>query len=265
MIADFDQQVSKFNSIYTKNKGIIRLTVMYRDLEEHIPGLKTEPMNVLDIGCGGGAFVKGLAVNNSKLKFTLVDASANMIKRAKANLLKSVDNGTNRFTFFQGTHMNLAEILGDRKYDLILCHGVLEWQDDYRPFLSELSNYFGKDTYVSLLFSNLYSHPFWLASDGKFNESLMVVQEWDQYIGQGFDNKNFPVNPDRLKSYLVNELSLSMVADTGIRVFNDIIPKGYRKQNYLNELLKLELASSKNNICKVIARHRHFILHYSKG
>lgn len=88
-------------------------------LYEWIPGLKTKPLSVLDIGCGQGYLLTALSMQNPKLKCTGVDINEEALFQATENLkqaglknvkLKKTDMHTPEFgnaidvvTFFTST------------------------------------------------------------------------------------------------------------------------------------------------------------------
>lgn len=103
--------------VYGGLKGQIRLTVLERDLSEHLPD---RPLRVLDVGAGLAQISLNLATRHD---VTISDISDEMLQKAQATACEL--NVSPRFIV--APYQELTHLLKGQKFDLILCHAVLEW------------------------------------------------------------------------------------------------------------------------------------------
>lgn len=102
--------------VYGGLKGQIRLTVLERDLSEHLPD---RPLRVLDVGAGLAQISLNLATRHD---VTISDISTKMIQQAQNTASKLGVSPR----FITASYQELATRLQGETFDLILCHAVLE-------------------------------------------------------------------------------------------------------------------------------------------
>lgn len=105
------------------------------------------PLRVLDLGGGTGGVAVPLAGANHHV--TVVDPSPNALAALQR---RAVDSGAaERITALQGDADTLAQLLPERGFDLVCCHGVLEVVDDPEVTLAAVAEALAGDGYLSLL------------------------------------------------------------------------------------------------------------------
>src|SRR5436189_2826685 len=113
-----DQLATRFaEKIYGGAKGAIRLAVLQADLIESLPD---RPLRVLDIGAGLGHMSLWLAERGHDV--TLAEPAAPMLEGARQRFADAAQTAN----FIQAPWQALPDILTER-YDLVICHAVLEW------------------------------------------------------------------------------------------------------------------------------------------
>lgn len=118
--------------------------------------IKVEPgMNVLEVGCGDGGNLLPFARMGCKV--TGVDMAKGRITDAKRFFKEEKAEGK----FIEEDVFNLTEF--EHKFDLILCHDVIEHIYDKKEFLSKLKNYLknnknggGGDFYIFPCLANAF-------------------------------------------------------------------------------------------------------------
>lgn len=113
----FDQLATRFaEKIYGGAKGAIRLAVLQADLSECLPD---RPLRVLDIGAGLGHMSLWLAERGHQV--TLAEPAEPMLEGARQRFAEAGQTAT----FIQAPWQDLPALLTE-KYDLVICHAVLE-------------------------------------------------------------------------------------------------------------------------------------------
>jgi S-adenosylmethionine-dependent methyltransferase len=121
---NFDDISAHFEKkIYGGLKGQIRLAVLRHDIFGWVKSWQqtnNRPLRVLDVGAGLAQISIELAKDGHDV--TINDISANMLEIAKQNAGRAAQN----ITWHTCPYQQLDDKLTG-KYDLILCHAVLEW------------------------------------------------------------------------------------------------------------------------------------------
>jgi len=114
----FDELATRFaEKIYGGAKGAIRLAVLQADLAEILP---PRPLRVLDIGAGLGHMSLWLAQQGHAV--TLAEPAEPMLQGARQQF---ADSGQ-QATFIQAPWQEVQAHV-DGRFDLVICHAVLEW------------------------------------------------------------------------------------------------------------------------------------------
>ena len=121
---NFDDISAHFEKkIYGGLKGEIRLAVLRHDIFDWVKSwqqIHNRPLRVLDVGAGLAQISIELAKDGHDV--TINDISANMLEIAKQNAGEAAQT----ITWHTCPYQQLDDKLTG-KYDLILCHAVLEW------------------------------------------------------------------------------------------------------------------------------------------
>ena len=105
---------------YATVKGYVRTYVMHQHLLEHLP---TPPATVLDLG--GGAGHQSFPLAQAGYEVTVLDPSPAMLDKARERLGLLPSEAQRRVTLVQANGEEADEALDGRRFDGVLCHGVL--------------------------------------------------------------------------------------------------------------------------------------------
>ncbi|HEX7660602.1 MAG TPA: methyltransferase [Pseudonocardiaceae bacterium] len=134
---------------YASVKGFVRTYVMHHQLLEHLP---PAPAAVLDVG--GGAGHQSFPLAQSGYDVTLLDSSPTMLDRARQRLERLPNEVQRRVTFLRADGEHADEALDGRRFDAVLCHGVLGYLDDPRPLVNQLCRCAADGGIVSIMTGN---------------------------------------------------------------------------------------------------------------
>ncbi|MEH6601596.1 methyltransferase domain-containing protein, partial [Pseudoalteromonas sp.] len=148
---NFDDLAERFQrKVYGGLKGDIRLAVLWRDLEEQVPQIHGDkPLRVLDVGAGLGQ----LAIRLAKLghQVTVNDISSEMLSIARESAEKAGVAWS-----MEWHHCPLQELSScvEGKYDVVLCHAVVEWLADPEPLMVQLKHFLSEAGVLSFAYYN---------------------------------------------------------------------------------------------------------------
>jgi SAM-dependent methyltransferase len=142
--------VEKFaDDAYASVKGYVRTYVMHQQLLEHLP---QPPATVLDVGGGAGHQSFPLAAIGYDV--TLLDSSPAMLAKAGERLQRLSDDAQRRVKLVHGDGEQTEEAVDSRRFDAVLCHGVLGYLDDPEPLVDQLCRCAADGGVVSIMTGN---------------------------------------------------------------------------------------------------------------
>ena len=118
---------------YASAKGLVRTYVLHQQLLEHLPG---PPAAALDVG--GGAGHQSFPLARAGYEVTLLDSSPAMLDKAQERLRQLPAEVQRQVTFLQADGEYAAEAVNGRRFDAVLCHGVLGYLEDPEPMVNQL-------------------------------------------------------------------------------------------------------------------------------
>ncbi len=254
---NFDDLAKRFQkNIYGGLKGQIRLAVLQRDCNKHIP-IKPFTANqdnvwrILDAGGGQGQFSLDLARAGHQL--VICDISAEMLKIAEAQIEK--EGLQSRVRLIHCAIQDLSEYLEQQTFDFVICHAVMEWMKHPDELLPVLIKHLKPDAYLSLIFYNVNSLIF--KNCLRTNFKKIINQD---YIGTaGSLTPINPLNPDTVLSWLADQ-PVSLLSHSGIRVFHDYIFNEAHRERAPAELIELELLLSQQEPFRSLGRYIHLLM-----
>lgn len=254
---NFDDLAPRFKrNIYDRLKGKIRLAVLLRDLEEHIPPLsglqpainRGRVLRILDAGGGQGQ----LALELGRLghRVTLCDISANMLTLAREQFAEAGVEAT-------FLHQSIQDhcVGNPGAYDLVLCHAVLEWVANPEELLSALKVAMAAEGYLSLSFYNLNGMV--MKNLLRTNFSKVLKEEYTGY--RGSLTPTWPRKTEDVMAWL-QPLQLELLSHSGVRCFHDYILDPEQRNNSPEDQLALELKLSRQEPFRSLGRYIHLVL-----
>jgi S-adenosylmethionine-dependent methyltransferase len=123
----FDDDANRYAAYLETPEGRLRTELALANLQEFLPASAgAEPLCALDVGCGTGAAAVHLA--RLGIHVTLLDSSPTMLSLAERTSIEA--RVRDNITLQQGNATRLAATLQDARFDIILCHNLLEYVDD---------------------------------------------------------------------------------------------------------------------------------------
>jgi S-adenosylmethionine-dependent methyltransferase len=118
---------------YASVKGRVRTYVLHQHLLEHLPD---PPATVLDVG--GGAGHQSFPLAQAGYEVTLLDPSPAMLTKAEQRLPELPSEAQRRVTLLQADGHNAVDAVDGRRFDAVLCHGVLGYLEQPEPLVNQL-------------------------------------------------------------------------------------------------------------------------------
>ena len=271
----FDDVADHFEKkVYGGLKGDIRLAVLRRDIFEYVDELTKalgRPLRILDVGAGLAQIAIELAIQGHNV--VVNDISANMLTKAQASFKQlAVDtndcevNAFGEIKWIVCPYQELAKTLAAdpnnkplEKFDLILCHALLEWLAKPAEIMDFFDSQLTPTGALSLCFYNPASFEYRNLIMGNFNllDSLLSAD------GYQADNKisltpNHPVAKLEVEHWLADH-HYKIVTESGLRVFHDYTPLKRGGHNVPEEVIRMELRYSRQEPFKRLGRYLHIL------
>ncbi|AFM17677.1 methylase involved in ubiquinone/menaquinone biosynthesis [Mycolicibacterium chubuense NBB4] len=162
---------------YTSVKGAVRSRVLHRQLLEH---LDRPPGRVLDVG--GGAGHQSFLLAQAGFDVTLLDPSAAMLAKAEERLHTLPREARRRVTLLHADGEHAAEAVGGRRFEVVLCHGVLMYLDSPDTMVGELCRCTAEGGVVSILALNAKTMAVRPALERRWDDALAAFDA-DHEVG----------------------------------------------------------------------------------
>ncbi len=244
---NFDDLTDHFQKkIYGSRKGKIRLAVLNRDLQQHIPRWGQGGLSVLDIGAGFGQV--GIQAASLGHVVCINDISKNMLAVAKRKARELAEESN--ITWSHAPFQNLENKL----YDVVLCHAVLEWLFEPETLIKKLHQLTKQGSIVSLMFYNKDALVFHNLVRGNFKK----IHD-NNFAGMkgGLTPPN-PAKVDWVKSKL-GQFDFEILHRSGIRVFSDYVGVKRGGNIWDEDVLAMELMYSTQSPYCDLGRYIHLI------
>ena len=152
---------------YATVRGRVRTFVIHRQLLEHLPAPHG---SVLDVG--GGAGHQSFPLAEAGYDVTLLDPSRGMLDKARERLEHLPEDARRRVEFVEADGADASAAVGDRRFDAVLCHGVLGYLEDPEPVLDELCRCAAPGGIVSIMAGNANAAAVRPAMEGRWADAL---------------------------------------------------------------------------------------------
>lgn len=240
----FDELATHFaKKIYGGAKGAIRLAVLQADLAEILP---SHPLRVLDIGAGLGHMSLWLAQQGHQV--TLAEPAEPMLAGARQRFAEAGQPAT----FIQAPWQDIEHHVEGR-FDLVMCHAVLEWLAEPEAILPVLHRLATPDGWLSLAFYNRDALIYYNLLKGNFRKV-----RGERYAG---DRQSLtpqqPLDPRELAAQLAPHWQVE--SSSGVRVFHDYMPVDFKTSANPAALIEMELAYRRHPTFAGLGRYLHWL------
>ncbi|MDO4435292.1 MAG: methyltransferase domain-containing protein [Cardiobacteriaceae bacterium] len=245
--AYFDAIAAVFlRNIYQNPKGAVRLAILQRDLMPYVQTDKA--LTVLDVG--GGSSPIGLWLASLGHEVWVVDVAEELLNEGRKVAEQSA---LFNIHFQHGNAFELSELLGEKRFDVVCCHAVLEWVSEGFELLQVLNDRLKPEGILSLLFYNQSALHFAQHVFGNFH-----------YIDRGFVAKRksakltpqYAKTPEQVAQWL-DDLGLKRLVRSPVRCFYDYMKSQDRERHTVEELVAREMALAQDECYLAVARYVH--------
>ncbi|OOR92964.1 SAM-dependent methyltransferase [Moraxella caviae] len=248
---NFDAIADHFErKVYGGLKGQIRLAVLNRDIGEMVAALEAKlgrKLRILDVGAGLGQISLSLAAQGHHC--TINDISAAMLDKARA---KAQADGIDA-RFITAPYQTLPNVLHDEKFDVILCHALLEWLGEPDEIMAFFERYLVDCGVLSLCFYNPASLVY---------RNLVMGNFYQLDAPKPADNKsltpNHPVAAKDVERWL-DAYGYRTLLRSGVRVFSDYAPLKRGGLTNPEAVIQMELRYSRQLPYRLMGRYLHVL------
>ena len=152
---------------YATAKGYVRTYVMHHHLLGHLP---SPPAAVLDVG--GGAGNQSFPLAAAGYDVTLLDSSRAMLDKARERRDHLPLDVRRRVTLLHGDGESASEVVDGRRYDAVLCHGVLGYLARPEPLVAELCRCASDGGVISIMTANAATMAVRPAMERRWHDAL---------------------------------------------------------------------------------------------
>lgn len=239
-----------FLKLYGTLRGVVRMTLMERQLSGHI---KRPPARICDVG--GGAGHNSIPLARRGYEITILDPSEEMLQKARRMLDAEDETVRSRMELVLGSGEDASRIFGEESFDVVLCHGVLIYLDNPDPLIEALSRIARPGAVVSILTKNADALAMRPALEGNYEEALAAFDTKRETNRLGIDTSADTVPELSVK---LKEYGIELERWYGVRVFTDHLDDQAPGPG-LPEVLEAEWEAGRRDPYRGVARLVHLV------
>jgi SAM-dependent methyltransferase len=236
---------------YGSLRGRVRTHVIDRHLRAHLP---PPPGRLVDIG--GGAGHQSLPLAREGYEIAIVDPSAAMLERAETFLAQETPEVLARVRLVNASAEEAPGILGHARFAGVLCHGVIMYVDDPRPFVAALADLAQPEAVVSLVAKNADNLAVRPALEGDWPTALAAFDTNRQVNALGIDTRADTL--DDLTQILA-DVGIERTAWYGVRLFTDGWARDRASTDPESAAFAVELEASRRDPYRLLSRLFHIV------
>lgn len=221
----FSNRSDYWESIYDADKNASNLVFQFTGRKDEIlkridEFAESQPLKILDIGCGPGVILKELLQKGHHV--CGIDISEKMAATAKTNLGKACSNNTG---CLQGDAESLPFI--NDHFDVIICAGVLSYLEVDHKGIKEISRVLKHDGILLLTLPNIFRlnnvlDPYYYLNKGV---KFIAYKLSRDFVKEDFRGDFEANNSFHIRKYFYNQLN-NLLELSGLRV-KETISLGY--------------------------------------
>jgi S-adenosylmethionine-dependent methyltransferase len=227
-------------------------------LRAHLP---PPPAALVDVG--GGAGNQSIPLARSGYQVTIADPSDAMLAGAAAALANEPPEVAARVRLVKTAAEDAGIALGGQRFAAVLCHGVIMYVADPRPFIAALADLAEPGGIVSVVAKKarcLATRP---ALERRWHDALAAFDSDRQVNGLGVDTRADAVED---LSALLSQVGVEPVAWYGVRLFTDGWVTAYDEADQpgtagacQDAVLAVELEASRRDPYRQLSRLFHLV------
>ena len=241
---------------YASVKGRVRTYVLHQHLLEHLP---EPPATVLDVG--GGAGHQSFPLAQAGYEVTLLDPSPAMLDKARQRLQGLSAEAQQRVTLLQGDGENAVEAVNGRRFDAVLCHGVLGYLEQPEPVVNELCRATAAGGVLSIMSGNAKTGAVRPALERRWDDALAAFDATSEVGVLGVPTRGDTVEQ---LSELMQSQGVEPVRWYGVWLFTDWLDFSGAElvlsdAQQLAAIAAVELEASKRDPYRQLSRPFHLV------
>lgn len=233
----FESDASRYAAYLETPEGRLRADLTLANVKDFLPvtdGFRL--LRALDIGGGTGAAAVRLA--SLGIHVTLLDSSVEMLQLAECSIVGA--KVLERVALIRGDARHLATVFKSERFDIILCHNILEFVDEPAAVLHDVVRLMrDPSAIVSVLVRNqageVMKAALLLGDLAAAEQNL--TSEWGQEAL--YRGKVRLFTPEALE-VMLKDAPLSVVARRGVRVMADYLPPQISRSAEYERIFALE-------------------------
>ncbi len=249
----FDSNASAFGTYQSSPWGRLLHDVSCANVQRRLDG---SPLRILDAGGGNGVEAIFFAAQGHTV--AVLDPSVELLNQARRNAQTA--GVAERMEFYEAELAAIPRLFPEAKFDLILCHNVLQYVEDVEEALRAIRQPLSPDGLISIICINRYSEP--------YREALQQLNPGAAY--EKLDTRTIfsSVFKVPVRAYAAEEMSQTLqkvgcvvLAQYGVRCVYDYIPNDQKNDTtFLADLERLEYAISGKYPYYLLARFFQLIV-----
>ena len=247
----WDAVANDFVEHYTRLYGQVRTFVLHQHLMRHLPA---PPAEIIDIG--GGAGHQAILLARAGYQVTISDPSHVMLEEAARLVSAEPRDVAARVGLIQVDGERAPTLLGEERFDGVLCQGVLMYVDDPGPLVLALCRLARPGGTVSVVAKNRRTLAMRPAYDRDWKGVLAAFDSDRQMNGLGIDTRGD--DPDQL-SAMLRLGGVDPVAWYGVRLFTEGWARDRPPVDPTDDVLAAELAASQRDPYRQLSRLFHLV------
>jgi len=252
--ARFQSGAQAYAAYLEKPEGRLRQDLAFANLQEFLPQSK-DPLCALDVGGGTGATASRLTGLGCHV--TLLDSSREMLQIA--DRVAGAAWGSEKIALKHGDAAQLADLLPEGSFDLVLCHNLLEFVDDPHVVLHDIAKLM-RDS--SALLSVLVRNRAGEVLKAVIREGNLESAERGLDAEWGYES----LYDGRVRLFTANEIvamlkkvGLEVIAERGVRVLSDYLPAKVSREVDFERIFELERKLGQRPEFAAVARYSHYL------
>ena len=241
---------------YASVKGYVRTYVLHHQLMDHLP-----PPRARLLDMGGGAGHQSFPLAQLGYEVTLLDSSPAMLDKARERLDRLPDEARQRVRFVEADGRHAEEALRGRRFDGVLCHGVLGYLEEPEPFIDQLCRCVAPGGILSIMTGNANAAAVQPAMQRRWADALA---SFDTRTGIGVLGLAGRADTVEELSELVHRRGVEPEAWYGVWLFVDWLEFGGTKLDpgdfeQVEATAKVELEAARRDPYRQLSRVFHLV------
>ncbi len=252
----FQREADKYAAYLETAEGRLRIDLAFANLQDCLPsGAGTRPLCALDIGGGTGALSERLA--RVGFDVVLLDSSVSMLEIAKRSVEKA--GVAAKIEVKHGVAEQLAKSFPIESFDVVLCHNILEFVSNPIDVLRAAAGLLRDSAAtLSILVRNQAGEVLKAAiqnGDSTAAEHNLTAECGKESL-YGGKVRLFPHNTVH---EMLATLSLTIVAERGVRVISDYLPPQVSREAEYDRIFDVERKLGCRPEFAAVSRYTHLI------